>query len=134
MARTTYTIPTPPVFPASNASYNSIVQRMHDAANKAQTPEAALTVIDHLAQMINGKNTYAKAVRRYADQIKVEIIKAHPRYYRTEAAAKTAVTKAGLAGENCIVKAEKGGYLPVLMAKGDARHKAISAGFLVVEA
>jgi hypothetical protein len=128
MAKPTYTIPNPPVFPASNASYNSIVSKMHDVATKAE-PEGVIKVVTLLADTIGGVNTYAKAVRRYADDIKAAIINFQPKYYKTLSAAKTAVTKAGLDVVACTFIEEKGGYLPMFIATGETRSKAIAAGF-----
>jgi hypothetical protein len=129
MADKTYTIPTPPEFPASNRSYNVIVTKMHDAAIAAASAEAAMTVIDHLKDTIGGVNTYAKAVRRYADDIRAAIVNASPKHYKTLSAAKTAVTKAGLDTGECTFVEAKGGFCPTFPRTSKQRGLAITAGF-----
>lgn len=133
MAKKT-TIPAPPVFPASNASYNSIVLKMHDAAKAAPTPETAIAVASHLADTIKGVNTYAKAVRKYADDIKATIINdGNARDFKTEAAAKAAITKAGFDVESFNIIEEAGKFVPVHSGT-KLRHDAIKAGFATEEA
>jgi hypothetical protein len=62
-------LPEPPEFPVSNASYNSIVGKMHKAALAATTAEAAIAAVSLCRDALKGTNTYAKASRRYADQL-----------------------------------------------------------------
>jgi hypothetical protein len=69
----TSNLPAPPAFPASNASYNSIVGKMHKAALNATTASAAVAAITAIKNHIGGVNTYAKATRRYGDQL-IEVL------------------------------------------------------------
>lgn len=70
-------LPLPPEFPASNASYNSIAGKLHKAAVGAKTMKGALEEIAAITAKVKGVNTYAKKVRRYADDL-VAAIKAKP--------------------------------------------------------
>lgn len=62
-------LPLPPEFPASNASYNKIVDKMHKAALNAATSAAAIAAVQMCQSMVKGINTYAKASRRYGDKL-----------------------------------------------------------------
>jgi hypothetical protein len=62
-------LPEPPSFPLSNASYNSIVGKMHKAALAASTAKDAIAAVSLCRASLKGTNTYAKASRRYADQL-----------------------------------------------------------------
>lgn len=66
-------LPTPPDFPASNASYNKLVGGMHKAAMNAGTAEAAIAAVTLIKNNVGGVNTYAKATRRYGDKL-IEVI------------------------------------------------------------
>lgn len=134
MAKTT-TIPAPPEFPASNASYNSIVLKMHDAAKAAPTPETAMQVVDHLADTIKGVNTYAKAVRHYATQCKAAIINdGNAREFKTEAAAKAAITKAGMDPNTANFVKEGKKIVPYFIANKGITEQAVANGFATVDA
>lgn len=69
MPQTKPALPEPPEFPASNASYNKIVGKMHKAALNAATCEAAIAAVTMCRDAVGGINTYAKASRRYADAL-----------------------------------------------------------------
>ena len=69
MPQTKPALPEPPEFPASNASYNKIVGKMHKAALNAATCEAAIAAVSMCRDAVGGINTYAKASRRYADKL-----------------------------------------------------------------
>lgn len=69
MPQTKPALPEPPEFPASNASYNKIVGKMHKAALNAATCEAAIAAVSMCRDAVGGINTYAKASRRYADAL-----------------------------------------------------------------
>ena len=73
MPQTKPTLPEPPEFPASNASYNKIVGKMHKAALSAATCEAAIVAVSMCKDAVGGINTYAKASRRYADKLLVAL-------------------------------------------------------------
>jgi hypothetical protein len=66
-------LPEPPSFPLSNASYNSIVGKMHKAALAAATAKDAIAAVSLCRTSLKGTNTYAKASRRYADQLLVAL-------------------------------------------------------------
>jgi hypothetical protein len=63
------TIPAPPEFPASNASYNKIVGKMHQAALAASTSAAAIAAVTLIRDAVKGVNTYSKKCRRYGDEL-----------------------------------------------------------------
>lgn len=71
------TLPAPPEFPTSNASYNSIVGKMHKAALCASTAASAIAAVSAIKEHVGGVNTYAKKVRKYGDEL-VAAIKGEP--------------------------------------------------------
>lgn len=62
-------LPAPPEFPASNASYNKIVGKMHKAVLGATTAPAAIAAVQSISAHVGGVNTYAKATRRYGEHL-----------------------------------------------------------------
>lgn len=66
-------LPQPPEFPASNASYNKIVDKMHKSALNAATSAAAIAAVQMCKSAVTGVNTYSKKCRRYADDLLVAL-------------------------------------------------------------
>lgn len=104
-------LPSPPSFPASNASYNKIVDKMHKAALNATTSTAAVAAVAAIKGHLGGVNTYAKASRRYAD----ELIEALGGHAAGIGEPETAVEKA----------AAKGDPVASFMLKGAKAKKAV---------
>lgn len=106
MPQTNPPLPSPPEYPASNASYNKIVGKMHKVAIAAETSTAAIGALEMCKGMVGGINTYAKSCRRYADRLITALNESHPVDKPLAAAKKARVAKEKAAAEKAAPKAK----------------------------
>jgi hypothetical protein len=97
---TKVSIPSPPAFPATFASYSNTADKMHKAALNSVSAEAAVLAVGAILASVGGINTYARRVRKYGEELTAALqfraaAEAEFKSYSSVSNAKRAVKAAG---------------------------------------
>jgi hypothetical protein len=128
-------LPSVPEFPASNASYSKIADKMHKAALNAATSAAAITAISSIRDHVKGVNTYSKKVRRYGDDLIAalggkpsgEFVPLKGPKAKHTGPSDADVAKVASKAANIETAAKEGEPLATFMLKGAKAQKAVDA-------